>query len=236
MMKNLFKNKKWLAIILSAVALIGIAIAIILVSMGDEEEDAYQMKLDEFHEVIADPENAEGLYDGLQSVRDAAFEFGDEALDKLGYVRKDVNNDGKEELFIGYFDNEGDSDVENEIYAAFTYEGDVLRPIFEKQKRNTFALTDTGTVYFYGSDDARYYILAEYALDENGELICEDFYFTYPKHGDINNMGYYHNTTGEWNPEVSEEIQMTPEELEAKRQELAARTVPIDAEKFSEIG
>ena len=166
-MKKLFQNKKLLIIILGAVVLIGIAVAIILVCMGgnEKEEDPYQLKLDEFYQVIADPENADGLYDGLGAVREAALAFGDDALDKLGYVSQDLNNDGKEELFIGCFDEEG-ADVDNEIYAAFTYDGGLLRPIFEKQKRNTFALTDTGTVYFYGTDGDKYHILAEYQLTE----------------------------------------------------------------------
>ena len=148
----------------------------------------------------------------------------------------DVNNDGKEELFVGSFDGDGASDVDNEIYAAFTYDGYSLTPLFEKQKRNTFALTDAGTVYFYGTDGEKYHILAEYALDENGNLICKDYYFTYPKNGDGNNMGYYHNTTGQWDPDGSEELQMTPEEFEALRKALAEKTVAIDGEKFSDMG
>ena len=233
-MKKIFGNKKLLIIILSAIVLVGIAVAIVLICFGDKEEDPYQMKVDEFYQVIADPENADGLYDGMKAVRDAALAFGDDAMDKLGYVSQDLNNDGKEELFIGCFDDEG-ADVDNEIYAAFTSDGGLLRPIFEKQKRNTFALTDTGTVYFYGTDGDKYHILAEYQLTETGEMVCLDYYFTYPKDSN-NNFGYFHNTTGEFNPETSEEIQMTPEEFEAKRQELAARTEPLDAVKFSEVG
>ena len=64
-----------------------------------------------------------------------------------------MNMDGQEELLIGNFEGTGSSDVKNEIYAAFTYVGDTLEPLFEKQKRNTYALTDTGTLYFYGSDE-----------------------------------------------------------------------------------
>ena len=236
-MKKIFGNKKLLIIILSAIVLIGIIAAVILIVWGgnEKEEDPYQLKLDEFKQLILAPENADGLYDGMKAVRDAALAFGDDAMDKLGYVSQDLNNDGKEELFIGCFDDEG-ADVDNEIHAAFTYDGGVLRPIFEKQKRNTFALTDTGTVYFYGTDGDKYHILAEYQLTEDGELICLDYYFTYPKNNDLNNFVYYHNTTGVFDPEGSEEIQMTAEELEAKRQELAARTEPIDAVKFSEVG
>ena len=235
-MKKIFGNKKLLIIILSAIVLIGIIAAVILIVWGgnEKEEDPYQLKLDEFKQLILAPENADGLYDGMKAVRDAALAFGDDAMDKLGYVSQDLNHDGKEELFIGCFNDEA-ADVDNEVYAAFTYAGGELKPIFEKQEKNTFALTDTGTVYFYGTDGDKYHILAEYQLTETGEMVCLDYYFTYPKDGN-NNFGYFHNTTGEFNPETSEEIQMTPEEFEAKRQELAARTESLDAVKFSEVG
>ena len=115
-MKKIFGNKKLLIIILSAIVLVGVAVAIILLCLnGNEKEDPYQMKVDEFYQVIADPENADGLYDGMKAVRDAALAFGDDAMDKLGYVRSDLNNDGKEELFIGCFDDEDTSDVKNDI-------------------------------------------------------------------------------------------------------------------------
>lgn len=238
------KKKKVLIISLCAAAVVILAVAITWIALDGigglppelSREEAYNPKLDEFYAVIADPENADVLYDGLSAVRLAALEFGDEALDKLGYEFEDVNNDGKDELFIGCFGAEDTTSVNNEIYAAFSYDGQEVIPLFEKQKRNTYALTDSGTFYFYGSDGAKYFILAEYVLGETGEMICKDFYFTYPKNGDGDNFGYYHNTTGQWDPAVSEEIQMTAEELEALRQELAGRTVAIDATKFSEIG
>ena len=240
------KKKKVLIISLCAAAVVILAVAIVWIVIANAElegpapdltiEEAYKPKLDEFYAVIADPDSAEVLYDGLSAVHWAALEFGDEALDKLGYELQDVNNDGWEELFIGCFGAEDTTSVGNDIYAAFSYNGQEVKPIFEKQKRGTFALTDTGSFYFYGSDGVAHHILAEYELNENGEMICKDFYFSYPVYGDINNLEYFHNTTGQWDPEVSEKIEMTFDELEAMRKELAERTVAIDAEKFSEIG
>ena len=237
MNKKLFGNKTRLVIIAGAIVIVGIIVAIIcFLCLKPKEEDVYDAKLKDIYQVITASEGEETFYDGLQSVRDAVLEFGDEALDKISYVCKDMNNDGKEELFIGCFDNEDSSDVNNELYAAFSYDENGLTPLFEKQKRNTYALTDAGTIYFYGTDGANYYILGEYQLGEEGDLICKDFYFTYPKNGDGNNFCYYHNTTGVWDAEGSEEIQMTPEEFEEKRKEIASRTEPLEGVKFSEIG
>lgn len=239
------KKRKVLILSLCAAAVVILGVAITWIAMANSElegpapvltvEEAYKPKLDEFYGVIADPDSAEVLYDGLSAVHRFALEYGDAALDKLGYEYQDVNNDGWEELFIGCFEDEDTTTVGNDIFAAFSYNGHEVRPIFEKQKRNTFALTDTGTFYFYGSDGVAHHILAEYEMLETGEIICKDFYFSYPVYGDIHNLEYYHNTTGQWDPAVSEKVDMTFEDLEALRKALAEKTVAIDAEKFSEI-
>ena len=198
-------------------------------------EVAYKDTLDSLYKLISSPASEEMIYDGMYGVYEAAQALGDAAADTIGYVYNDMDKDGREELLIGNFEGTGSPDVKNEIYAAFTHDGDTLEPLFEKQKRNTFALTDTGTFYFHGSDGDKYHIVAEYELTEEG-MICKNFYFTYPINGDGNNMGYYHNTTGIWNSEGSEKIDMTFEELEAIRKDLAARTVPVDAAKLSDVG
>ena len=72
-------------------------------------------------------------------------------------------------------------------------------------------------------------------MTEEG-IVCKNFYFTYPVDGDGKNMAYYHNTTGVWDSEGSEKIDMTFEQLEEIRKELAARTIPVDAALLSEAG
>ena len=230
-------KKRVLAILLC------IAAVSILPACNDQKDNeepfdcktAYNNTLDDLYKLISSPAGEEMVYDGMYGVYEAAQALGDAAADTIGYVYNDMDKDGREELLIGNFEGTGSPDVKNEIYAAFTHDGDTLEPLFEKQKRNTFALTDTGTFYFHGSDGDKYHIVAEYELTEEG-MICKNFYFTYPIDGDGNNMGYYHNTTGIWNSEGSEKIDMTFEELEAIRKDLAARTVPVDAAKLSEVG
>ena len=201
-----------------------------------ECEEAYRPVLEDFRTVIASGENAENLYDGFNSVYEAVMELGDAAEDKIGYVFHDTDDDGKEELFIGCFDTEDSNDVMNEIYAAFTHDGDNLIPLFEKQKRNTFALTDTGTFYFYGSDGSKFHIIAEYELTAEEGLVCKDFYFTYLKDQENDEFAYYHNTSGKWDPACSQELDMSPEAFEEIRKNLAQRTVSLDDVKFSEVG
>jgi hypothetical protein len=200
-----------------------------------ESEAVYQETLGALSELLASPGDAENLNDGMYAVWQAIEQLGDAAADTIGYKFNDLNKDGKEELLIGNFEGTGLSDVKNEIYVAFTQNGEGLAPLFEKQKRNIYALTDTGTLYFYGSDGVKYYIVAEYEM-VGEEIVCKNFYFTAPVDGDGSNMGYYHNTTGAWDPKVSEKIDMTFEEFETIRKELAARTVSVDASKLAGIG
>ena len=198
-------------------------------------EVAYKDTLADMQGILSSPESAENIFDGMYGVYEAILALGDDAADTVGYAYIDLDQDGQKELLIGNFTGTGASDVKNEIYGAYTYHMGIREPLFEKQKRNTYALTDTGTLYFYGSDGVAFHIVAEYQMTEEG-IVCIDFYFSYPKYGDINNLEYFHNTTGQWDPKVSEKVDMTYEQFEEIRKNLAVRTVSIDAELLSEIG
>lgn len=198
-------------------------------------EAAYKDTLADMQGILSSPESAENIFDGMYGVYEAILALGDDAADTVGYAYIDLDQDGQKELLIGNFTGTGASDVKNEIYGAYTYHMGIREPLFEKQKRNTYALTDTGTLYFHGSDGVAFHIVAEYQMTEEG-IVCIDFYFSYPKYGDINNLEYFHNTTGQWDPKVSEKVDMTYEQFEEIRKNLAVRTVSIDADLLSEIG
>ena len=201
----------------------------------EKPEAAYKDTLADMQGILSSPESAENIFDGMYGVYEAILALGDDAADTVGYAYIDLDQDGQKELLIGNFTGTGASDVKNEIYGAYTYHMGIREPLFEKQKRNTYALTDTGTLYFYGSDGVAFHIVAEYQMTEEG-IVCIDFYFSYPKYGDINNLEYFHNTTGQWDPKVSEKVDMTYEQFEEIRKNLAVRTVSIDADLLSEIG
>jgi hypothetical protein len=52
----------------------------------------------------------------------------------------------------------------------------------------------------------------------------------------VKDLEYFHNTTGQWDPKASEKVDMTFEQLEEIRKEIAARTIPMDAETFATLG
>lgn len=234
-------KKRALIVILCIAAAIILGAVIILSASNQTDEPApvkpevaYKDSLVDVQEILAAPDDEENVLDGMYGVREAIQALGDAAADTVGYAYSDMNQDGQQELLIGNFEGTGAPDVKNELYGAFTYVDGTPEPLFEKQKRNTYALTDTGTLYFHGSDGVAFHIVAEYQMTEEG-FVCIDFYFSYPKYGDINELEYFHNTTGEWDPDVSEKVDMTFEQLEQIRKELAARTVALDAQLLSEI-
>jgi hypothetical protein len=235
------KKRRLIIVVCIAAASILAAIGILLaLNNGGQQgpvkpKKAYKDTLVDMQEFLSTPKAEEDIADGMYGVYEAIQALGDAAADTVGYAYTDLNEDGQKELLIGNFTGTGAPDVKNEIYGAYTYHMGIREPLFEKQKRNTYALTDTGTLYFYGSDGVAFHIVAEYQMTEEG-IVCIDFYFSYPKYGDINNLEYFHNTTGEWDPKVSEKVDMTYEQFEEIRKNLAARTVSIDAELLSEIG
>ena len=234
-------NKKKLVIVIVAAALVIalIVAAIIYFSGGkahkpDVESD-YDNILDNLCTSLLSPDDAGVLSDGVFSIREAAQALGDDGFDRLEYTVTDINDDGTKELLVGCFEADASAPTKNEIYAAYSHDGTTATLLFEKQAQNTFALTDANTYYFYGSDGENYHIIAEYEIGENGRLICKDFYFTYPNSEAESGISYYHNTSGDWDAAVSEEVKMTAEEFEAIRASLAAKTVELSGEKVAAL-
>ncbi len=212
---------------------------------GNNESDAplldcekvYGNVIEEFHELIINPDAETEFEYGTRGVYDAAVALGEEAADSIGYVFHDINKDGKEELLIGCFETPEFAHVKNELYAAYTYDGNSTKLLFEGRSRNSYSLTNSDTVYYYGSNGAIYSIFGEYELSESGELSCKDFYFTYEKDKDWEDIGLYHNTSDEWDPKVSEELNISMDEFWEIDEALAARTIKIEnALPFSTLG
>ena len=61
-----------------------------------ECEEAYRPALEDLRAAIASTEETENLYDGFDSVREAAAELGAAAEDTIGYVFNDTDKDGRE--------------------------------------------------------------------------------------------------------------------------------------------
>ena len=68
-------------------------------------------------------------------------------------------------------------------------------------------MLEDGTFFNEGSAGAIYKIFEHVKLEPDAtEVSYIDYYFSYEKDASMEEIGYYHNETGEWDPNVSEEM------------------------------
>lgn len=163
-------------------------------------EALYQSTLDHYYEILLyqtlDGEDGRGD-DGIMEV---VMMFQDEAISNIGYSIEDISGDGVLELIIGLIDGTG-------IYDVYTLVDDKPQFVFEGWMRNYIERIEDNHFFGFGSNGAIYSITYAFHLSEDGtEVIYDDYCFSYEKNEDYTDVGFYRNTTGEWNPEVSEEM------------------------------
>jgi len=110
-------------------------------------------------------------------------------------------------LVIGSVTPEGEMSMGTMIYAVYTISDGVPKFVFEGRTKHSYRPMTDGGVFYQGSEGAMYTIFGIYDIAENGQnLIPREYYFTFEKNEDKTDIGFFHNTTGEWNPSVSEEL------------------------------
>ncbi len=145
--------------------------------------------------------------EGTSGIGEVVMSGSENAMDTIGYTFVDSNNDGVAELIIGAISGEENGKFYGEyIYSVYTY--DVMpQLILEGWSRNRCFLLGDGTYYTEGSSGAMYSVFENYKLGANEtELTCMDYYFTKEKDETFEEYGFYHNTSGEWDITVSEEL------------------------------
>ncbi len=145
--------------------------------------------------------------EGTSGIGEVVMSGSENAMDTIGYTFVDSNNDGVAELIIGAISGEENGKYYGEyIYSVYTY--DVMpQLILEGWSRNRCFLLNDGTYYTEGSSGAMYSVFENYKLGANEtELTCMDYYFTKEKDETFEEYGFYHNTSGEWDITVSEEL------------------------------
>ncbi|MGN0341848.1 MAG: hypothetical protein ACI4DO_03555 [Roseburia sp.] len=156
-----------------------------------------------------------------------------EALSSVGYTIQDVSGDGIPELLIGEVENLYGPG--NSIYAGYTIVDGEPCLIFEGWARNSYQYMGDGEFYYYGSGGAMYSIFGTYTISPDGtSLICNDYYFTYEKDESFTEIGFYHNTSGDWDTSVSEELDVTDEEFWGIETELESQVEGIELTPFSQ--
>lgn len=195
----------------------------------------YEKPLAAVYEFIVNIEGKVGPEDGMLGVWDAALALGDKALDEIGYTFKDLNGDDVSELLIGAFGKTDDAFTNNEIYMIYTLENDEPKFLLEGRSRSMYSLKDDGKFFYMGSNGAAYSMFGIYNISKNNEIVCEDYYFTYPDDNDPAKIEIYHNEKGIFYREESEKLDITLDEFWTLQEEAAKGTVKLSATPFAKL-
>lgn len=197
-------KKRLTALLLACVMLVCMPAA----STAESHESIYRDTLDRFYAYIASGAQDREPGEGETGVWEALMGMdSDTALEKIGYAFFDMNGDGVSELFIGAITHtDGTLYFGDEIYAFYTLADGAPQYVFEGWARSRYRLTDDYRFFYAGSSGASRSAFAVYSFTPNGTLACDDFFFTHEKGANGEEIGYYHNRTGEWDPAQSTEL------------------------------
>ena len=192
---------------------------------------------DVYSDILADFtslfDNTDADYEGTTGVIEIINMRGrNEALDCIGYTIRDLNGDKIPEFIVGFIDEAGKG---SEILALYTYKDNSPVFVLESTTRSAYFLMNDGNLFYQGSAGAMYSIFASYALSEKAELVCNDYWFTYEKDKTSYEIGYYHNTTGDFDKAVSEELNISEDEFFKKQSDLISEKAVIELTPFSTL-
>lgn len=149
--------------------------------------------------------SAEAGPDWFSGTLDEMIHSEDYRKNGMGYALQDVTGDGAPELLVG-------ETRDGCLYGIYTREGSSARQILEGWERNRWYLTPDG-LYNVGSNGAMYTIFGSFSLTPQGETVCRDYYFTYETDETLSEIGFYHNSTGQWDREASQRLDITEAEF-----------------------
>ena len=197
-------------------------------------DTVYNEIIEEFYHTIKYADLQGEVKEGLNGVVEAGSYMGEDALDEIGYLLKDINNDGIKELLVGQSYSDEYAYVKNDLYAVYTLVGDSPVFVLEGRSRNCYSLMEEGKIYNGGSNGASYRVFGTYTLGKEGKLVCEDFNFSYDK-SSYDDIGFFHNTTGVYEKSEAKEMDIDYEEFEEMENALAEKTIVLEFKPFSDF-
>ena len=201
--------------------------------------EIYRPVLDSLTDLLAKGTDDNGPQEGQNAVWEVLSGMDNlQAANNTGYALEDLNGDDIPELLIcDVSRHDGLLAYGSTIYALYTCCDGQPVLCFEGWARNRYSLLTDNTILNIGSGGAMYAIWGIYNLSPDGtELQCLDYFFTHEKDGDFENIAFYHNLTGEWDPDLSEELEMTEEQFWQLQQDAVDRIGEISLIPFSEYG
>ena len=178
-------------------------------------EASYSQILDAYYDLIYYGNASEEIESHTGVMEILTMDGFDAAAEQIGYAIEDISGDGVPELLMSFIYEETEEGVfGRDIFAVYRHTDGTPQQIIDGGGRNGYFLLENGDIFNSGSAGAIYSIFGTYELSEDGaELICKDYYFTYERDEDYADIGCYHNTTGEWDKAVSEEMDVTLDEF-----------------------
>lgn len=191
-------------------------------SLETDYAQRYSKVLDDFHALIASGGDGSVTVEGEGGVGEAIrSNEEDDNFAIVGYAIEDFSGDGIPELIIG------DTVYGGMIYTLYACADGEPRCILESYYRSRYSWMGGNEFFYEGSGGAIYNIFAHYTISlDGGELLCQDYYFSHETDETFEEIGFYHNSSGDMDPAVStmlsseEEFWMLQEELSGKVQEI----------------
>lgn len=196
----------------------------------------YSAILDDYYNLIANGSQEDAAIQGKLGILEVlSNQKADEALNSIGYTLLDVTKDGIPELLIGAIsENRNSHFYGNVIFAAYTCVDESPQLSFEGSARSCYRYIGEQDFLYQGSNGAMYSIFATYSLSPDGtKLSCNDYYFTHEKNGQLDDIGFYHNISGKWDPSMSEELSLSDDEFWQIESDLMDRIQNLELTPFS---
>lgn len=166
----------------------------------------YYEILDSIYQMMCAGMDDYDYVEGTNGIGEIIMSGDENVLDQVGFTFEDVNEDGTVELIIGAIYEDDATNQSQTIYSVYTFRN-TPHLLLEGWSRNRCFLLEDGTFFNEGSAGAIYKIFEHVRLEPNAtEVSYIDYYFSYEKDGNFEDIGYYHNEMGEWDPNVSEEM------------------------------
>lgn len=198
-------------------------------------EAVYRPILDQVFTGITEGFDWDREYVGLTGIVEMANMLEvNEMLRSTGYAITDFSGDGVPELALGSIanDEKGEGSI---LFALFTCAEEQPKLVFEGWYRNRFEWMGGNRFFYTGSGGAAYGLYGDCRLSPDAtEIIWDDFYFTTVTNEDTYEIGWFYNTTGEFEGEGSTAV--TEEAFLAGWDALYERVTALPMRSFAEYG
>ncbi len=166
----------------------------------------YKPVTDEFYRFLNRETDINTYPAGAVGLREEIV-YNENLLTETGFSVTDLTGDGIPELAVAAADG-------SVVYALYTVKDGEPVLTCSSYARSAYSLLDDGTLFYTGSGSASHSAIGIYVLSGDGQSIgCREYLFSFEKDGDLNDIRIWRNTTGEQDPAVSEETDMTKDEF-----------------------